>query len=174
MAAIMGVRDRPTLDRAVDLGIAFQLTNISRDVMEDAADGRIYLPREWLRDAGAPVVAEAFPGAERELFRVVSRLLDEADRYSASAVYGIGRLPFRSAWAIAAAHRVYGAIGSQVRRRGPDAWKSRAGTSAIHKLGLLMASALTAGKAKRALAVRPPPPRTGLWTAPDPVVEITP
>ena len=174
MAAIMGVRDRSVLDRAVDLGLAFQLTNISRDVMEDAADGRIYLPRDWLRDAGAPVVAEQFPGSEAAISVVVSRLLDEADRYSDSAFYGIGCLPFRSAWAIAAARQVYGAIGSQVRRRGADAWKTRAGTSAARKLGMLAGSALTAARARRSLAGRPVPPRTGFWTAPAPDPDIAP
>jgi phytoene synthase len=54
MAWIMGVRDEETLDRACDLGIAFQLTNIARDVVEDAESGRVYLPDSWLRDAGLP------------------------------------------------------------------------------------------------------------------------
>ena len=91
MAAIMGVEDKATVDRAIDLGIAFQLTNISRDVMEDAADGRIYLPRDWLVEAGAPIDPAEFPGAEQALFTVVTRLLDEADRYYESAVHGITR-----------------------------------------------------------------------------------
>jgi phytoene/squalene synthetase len=54
MAYVMGVRDEPTLDRATDLGLAFQLTNICRDVMEDAKVGRVYLPRDWLDEAGVP------------------------------------------------------------------------------------------------------------------------
>ena len=54
MAYIMGVRDEPTLDRATDLGLAFQLTNICRDVLEDAEVGRVYLPRDWLAEAGVP------------------------------------------------------------------------------------------------------------------------
>ena len=54
MAYIMGVRDEPTLDRATDLGLAFQLTNICRDVVEDAEVGRVYLPLDWLTEAGVP------------------------------------------------------------------------------------------------------------------------
>lgn len=165
MAAIMGVEDQPTLDRAVDLGIAFQLTNISRDVMEDAADGRIYLPRSWLADAGAPTDPEAFPGEEALLFAVVDRLLGEADRYYESAVYGIAELPFRCAWAIAAARAVYAAIGAQVRRRGANAWESRAGTSTLQKLGMLASSAVTALRLT-AGASASAPRRVGLWTAP--------
>lgn len=165
MATIMGVRDQPTLDRAVDLGIAFQLTNIARDVMEDAADGRVYLPRAWLEAGGAPSDPKEFPGAEAQLFPVVDRLLGEADRYYTSATYGIAELPFRCAWAIAAARAVYGAIGEAVRHRGAKAWEQRAGTSAAQKVGMLLTSGLTA---IRLTAKAPPdaPERAGLWTAP--------
>lgn len=165
MATIMGVQDQPTLNRAIDLGIAFQLTNISRDVMEDAADNRIYLPREWLAEAGAPIEAADFAGQEAAVFPVVDRLLGEADRYYDSAVHGIARLPFRCAWAIAAARRVYGAIGNEVRRQGPQAWKKRAGTSSLQKLGMLAGSAFTALRASVGQA-EDGPPRTDLWTAP--------
>ncbi|MFV2090514.1 MAG: phytoene/squalene synthase family protein [Pseudomonadales bacterium] len=166
MAAIMGVRDQPTLDRAMDLGIAFQLTNISRDVMEDAADGRVYLPRQWLEEAAAPIDPEDFPGAEAALSRVVARLLDEADKYYDSAVHGISQLPFRCAWAIATARKVYSEIGVQVRRSGELAWKHRAGTSSARKLLMLLTSGITASKATligRHLVI---PARQDLWTAP--------
>ena len=56
MALVMGVEpdDLATLRRAQDLGLAFQLTNISRDVIEDAANDRVYLPAAWLAEAGVP------------------------------------------------------------------------------------------------------------------------
>ena len=106
MASIMGVKDAATLERAIDLGIAFQLTNISRDVMEDASDSRVYLPADWLAEAGAPVDAEDFPGNEARIAAVVERLLNEADRYYDSSLHGIAQLPLRCAWAIAAARSV--------------------------------------------------------------------
>ena len=56
MARIMGVQDAPTLRRAQDLGLAFQLTNIARDVVEDARGGRVYLPGQWLDEAGVPLI----------------------------------------------------------------------------------------------------------------------
>lgn len=165
MATIMGVSDQSTLNRAIDLGLAFQLTNISRDVMEDAADKRIYLPREWLVEAGAPTAPADFPGSEAPIAEVVGRMLNEADRYYDSAVHGIARLPFRSAWAIAAARKVYGAIGDQVLKQGARAWESRAGTSSLQKLGMLFSSGFTAAGAGIG-PVKEGPPRTGLWTAP--------
>ena len=52
MAVLMGVRDPTVLARACDLGTAMQLTNIARDVGEDARAGRLYLPEDWLREEG--------------------------------------------------------------------------------------------------------------------------
>jgi phytoene synthase len=53
-AGIFGYRDRRTLDYAKDLGIAFQLTNIIRDVGEDARKNRVYLPMDDLKRFGVP------------------------------------------------------------------------------------------------------------------------
>jgi phytoene synthase len=164
MATVMGVQDRAIIDRAVDLGIAFQLTNISRDVMEDAADGRVYLPASWLREAGAPTDPAAFPGNEKAVFTVVSRMLREADRYYTSSLTGISSLPFRCAWAIAAARSVYGAIGKVVLARGADAWRQRAGLSSPQKLGRLISSLFTALSVKTIGRLRRAPTREGLWT----------
>jgi 15-cis-phytoene synthase len=165
MATVMGVKDAATLERAVDLGIAFQLTNICRDVMEDAANGRVYLPSAWLREAGAPTDPREFPGNEDKLVLVVRRLLDEADRYYDSSRHGIARLPARSAWAVAAARAVYRDIGRRIRARGAHAWDGRASVGRARKLALLLGSGATALAlvlSQRSEA----PPRRGLWTAP--------
>lgn len=164
MARIMGVGDPDVLQRAVDLGLAFQLTNIARDVMEDAADGRVYLPAEWLREAGAPTDPARFPGNEDKVFPVVRRMLGEADRYYASALFGIAHLPFRCAWAIAAARSVYGSIGRVVVSRGARAWQERAGLSAAQKLAKLVSSLFTALGAVMFGRLKQAPPRDGLWT----------
>ncbi len=165
MAKIMGVKDPAVLNRAVDLGLAFQLTNIARDVMEDAADGRVYLPAEWLEAAGAPTDPAQFPGNEDKVFEVVDRLLKEADRYYSSAVFGIAHLPFRCAWAIAAARSVYGGIGSLVRARGSDAWRQRTSLSSTQKLTRVFTSLFTALNAVLFGRRREAPSRDGLWTA---------
>jgi phytoene synthase len=126
MAAVMGVSDRAALARAADLGIAFQLTNIARDVLDDARAGRCYLPEAWLREAGIPAGSLAHPACRVQLVLVVGRLLGEADRYYASAVEGLPALTFRSAWAVATALGVYREIGELVRARGAAAWDRRA------------------------------------------------
>jgi phytoene synthase len=165
MAHIMGVRDEPTLDRACDLGLAFQLTNICRDVLDDAAVGRIYLPADWLAEAGIGPENLADPHRRGALVAVVRRILTEAERYYASASSGISRLPFRSAWAIAAARAVYRDIGRRVDRLGGAAWDSRQSTSRSRKLALVFGAGVSA-LITRVNHRRYSVPRTNLWNRP--------
>ncbi len=166
MAVIMGVRDRATLNRAADLGIAFQLTNIARDVIPDATAGRVYLPADWLREAGISPADIADPARRDAVFAVTQRLLDEADRYYRSARYGLPALPLRAALAIAAARRIYRRIGFLVRKRGAHAWDTRLGVSKRGKMAQALLSGLSIGRAHASRAVKKPPSRDGLWTKP--------
>jgi len=164
MAMIMGVRDTQTLHRACDLGLAFQLTNICRDVMEDASVGRIYLPLDWLDEAGVPTDPSRFTDHKPALYGVVRRVLGEADRYYDSSLKGLPYLSFRSAWAIAAARNVYREIGLRINRGGVTALDSR---SIISKNRKLYLAALGGGRAlmSRLPAGQPNDlDRSGLWT----------
>jgi len=166
MAYVMGARGEDTLDRAADLGIAFQMTNIVRDVVDDAEAGRVYLPGDWLREAGVPRGELTRPEYRRAVHSVAERLLHEADRYYASAEAGLARLPFRSAWAVAAARRVYRDIGRLVRKRGPRAWDRRASTGRGRKILLTLAAAGDAVAATFRGSRKAAAPRDGLWTRP--------
>lgn len=172
MAHVMGVDDEDALHRATDLGIAFQLTNISRDVMEDADVGRVYLPTRWLDEGGVAIDDIQSTRHRGAVFDVTRRLLDEADRYYRSAVVGLSSLPFRSAWAVATAGEVYRDIGRIILARGATAWDRRAATSRSRKLVLVvkgLASALTSRGAPPAVG------RSGLWTRPpDTAVDHSP
>jgi phytoene synthase len=162
MALVMGVGpdDLPTLRRAQDLGLAFQLTNIARDVIEDAANGRIYLPGAWLAEAGIPEADIASRQHRPALFGVTKRLLAAAEPYYASARAGLPALSFRSAWAIAAARGVYRQIGIIVLQRGPAAWDRRASASGPMKAWLALSASWTAALSRgRKLEPRPP-----LWS----------
>ncbi|MFK3709797.1 15-cis-phytoene synthase CrtB [Leclercia adecarboxylata] len=163
MARVMGVRDEAVLDRACDLGLAFQLTNIARDIVEDARVGRCYLPAQWLAEEGIP--ADALESAEMrpQLAKLAYRLVAEAEPYYASARAGLAGLPLRSAWAIASAHGVYREIGIKVSAAGPRAWDRRQGTSAIEKSGLLLKGA---GLALTSRFATPAPRPAGLWQRP--------
>jgi len=164
MAMIMGARDPRVLDRASDLGIAFQLTNIARDVIDDARMGRVYLPKSLLREHGIETVDANDPGQRDKLYGAAIALLDVAERYYASAYAGMSALPPRSAWAIAAARRVYRAIGEKLRREGPAAWERRVSTSRRRKLYLLGVS-LSDVLATR-FGERGETGRDGLWSRP--------
>jgi phytoene synthase len=166
MAYVMGTRDPEALERATDLGIAFQLTNISRDVHEDAEVGRIYLPGDWLAEAGIPSEEILQPQHAAKLAKVVERLLNEADRYYKSADEGLRALGFRSAWAVAAARDVYRAIGQIVRERGEHAWQERVVVRKRRKLLGVAEGMLDAARASLFDRHTNPTPRDSkLWSA---------
>lgn len=162
MAVVMGVdpEDEATLDRACDLGLAFQLANIARDVAEDADAGRCYLPRDWLTEQGiSPDALMANPAALAVLQQRLARM---AAAYEVSARHGTGALDYRSAWAVLSAAGIYGDIAREVARRGPMALEDRVITTKAAKLGWVARAALQAqgraAKWPRDVA------RVGLWT----------
>lgn len=166
MTFVMGVRDRDALDRACDLGIALQLTNIARDVLEDAGMDRCYLPRNWLAEAAIPVDRLTDPAHRQALARVTRRLLRSAEPYYASATTGLSWLRFRNAWAVAAAQSAYREIGTEVCRRGASAWDQRVRVSRGRKLVLALGAGVRAAYAVSLGRLNRPVPRAGLWTRP--------
>ena len=139
MAVLMGMRDPRVLARACDLGVAMQLSNIARDVGEDARAGRLYLPRDWLREAGVDVAEFlAAPQPVEAIAGIVRRLLAEADVLYRRADSGIAKLPVGCRPGIYAARLLYAEIGAEVARRGCDGVSSRAVVSPLRKMKLLM------------------------------------
>ena len=135
MAHIMGVSkdDGETLDRANDLGLAFQIANISRDVVEDAAAGRVYIPATWLAEVGLVPGEHAAPENRFVLASLMPRMIALMQRHEDAARLGAKRLPFRSRWAVLAAANIYGAIGRKVLDRGQNAWNTRTRVSGPEK-----------------------------------------
>ncbi len=146
MCWIMGTRDHTTLMRACELGVAMQLTNISRDVGEDARMGRIYLPQELLRAQGIdPDAWLRAPTLNPGLQQVLAQVLDEADRLYAQANHGIASLPPDCRAAICAASLIYAEIGHQLRRHGLDSVSVRTVVGTPRKLVLLFMAWTQAG-----------------------------
>ena len=114
---VLGVDAPVARKAAVNLGIAMQLTNIARDVREDAVAGRRYLPATWWDAAPADIAAPS-PDMQRNGAAAVLRLLNLADGYYASAQCGFAFLPLSSRIGLAVAARVYRGIGAELRRRG--------------------------------------------------------
>jgi phytoene synthase len=137
---VFGLRDPRALVNAEHLGIAMQITNICRDVVEDFRNDRVYLPADWLRESGAPELsppAGELLAARAALAAVISRALAVADRYYASGDAGLPALSFRVALAVRAARLVYAEIGEVLRRRGGDALAGRAVVPLRRKLVLV-------------------------------------
>ncbi|MFO0631047.1 MAG: squalene/phytoene synthase family protein [Polyangiales bacterium] len=126
MCGVVGVRDPAALPHAVDLGVGMQLTNIARDVAEDAGLGQVYLPRTRLAAHGVDAGDVLAGTASREaVSAVVRELLAMAERYYASADLGMRYIPARARLAIYAAARLYRGIGRKLLRRGADALAGR-------------------------------------------------
>lgn len=147
MCVLMRVRNADALARACDLGVAMQLTNITRDVGEDAREGRLYLPTDWMTDEGLDV--DTFlrtPDMSAPLRRVIARLLREADALYIRSESGVAALPLSARPGIFAARYIYAGISGQLRRLEMDAISHRACTSQTQKVGwLILSMARTAG-----------------------------
>jgi 15-cis-phytoene synthase len=138
MTLVMGQRRPDIVARACDLGCAMQLTNIARDIGEDARAGRIYIPLSWLREAGLdPEKWLADPKFGPEIAAIVKRLLDTADALYDRGTLGIANLPRSCRPGIFAARALYAEIGREVERSGLDSVSSRAVVSAGRKLAVL-------------------------------------
>ncbi len=156
MTVVMGGRDPHVLARACDLGVAMQLTNIARDVGEDARAGRIYLPLAWLREAG--VDADALvrePAFTDRLGTVIKRLLAAADELYGRAATGIAHLPAACRPGIQAARILYADIGREVARNGHDSVSSRAVVGRARKLVLVTRALIAAAAPARDVSLPP-------------------
>jgi phytoene synthase len=178
MAVLMGARAPQALARACDLGVAMQLTNIARDVGEDARAGRLYLPLAWCAEAGLdPVGFLADPRPSPALAGLVERLLGVAAALYARGRAGIAALPAFYRPGIAAAGLIYADIGRVLARAGHDPVSGRAHVPGRRKVALIGRSLLAALPAPRAAhapplaacaflveaASRPPPPARVVW-----------
>jgi phytoene synthase len=157
MTLVMGKRAPEIVARACDLGVAMQLTNIARDVGEDARAGRLYLPLSWLHEAGIdPDAWLAAPVFDGRISAIVQRLLDAADALYDRATPGIEHLPRGCRPGIYAARALYAEIGRELERRGLDSVSARAVVSAGRKFRVL-ARTLVSRKTDWAPAKRLPP-----------------
>ena len=126
MCRVLDCSDKRADSYAIDLGIAMQLTNISRDVLEDARMGRRYIPANWFDTVlSAEDIATAGITSHAAVARTIDQLLVLAEKYYSSALIGIRLLPFRSRLSIAIALRVYRQIGWVLRRHKLAWWAGR-------------------------------------------------
>lgn len=163
MAAVMGVdaEDQDVCDRACDLGLAFQLANIARDIGEDDSAGRCYLPDDWLAALDIAPGEHMRPHNRKKLALMARWLADEAGQYEASSRVGAARLPFRARWAVLSAAGIYGDIARKVRDAGEHAWDKRIRTGRLEKLFWVGRAFIEAARNRPRVTNR-----AGLWTRP--------
>lgn len=165
MSHVMGLRDESALKHAADLGIAMQLTNIARDITEDAAMGRIYLPLDWLGEAEIAPDEIAAPRHREKLAILTLRLLREADLYYRSGDAGLWHLSFRSACAVSAARQVYSEIGYLLLKNNARAWDQRTYVTGARKIWVVVRGILSLIRSVPARCAMPwsPAPIRTVW-----------
>jgi phytoene synthase len=138
MSPILGARRPQAGEAAIHLGIAMQMTNIARDVLEDASNHRRYLPGCWIRHLTAQEILNASESRTSDTRQLVAsavlRLLELADRYYASASLGFPDIPARARRGIEIAAAVYREIGTILRRNQGAWWNGRVRVSTSRKL----------------------------------------
>lgn len=138
MSHVMGLYDKGALREAAHLGMAMQLTNIARDVKEDHERGRLYLPLEWLQHAGLTEENYMLIENRQKLYKVVKRLLGEAEKFYDSGISGVEQLPVRSAYTVLIAAHFYREIGREILKKGEEGISSRMVVSKGKKLNLIL------------------------------------
>ena len=134
MCGVLGVRDPRAYPFAIDLGIGMQLTNIARDILEDAKEGRRYLPQSIIGDVAPGQLVDPDEAMQSRIADAVCWILGEADRFYRSGEAGLVFLPPRARLAIRIAARVYHRIGVRLRKSGFAAWRGRAVVSLPEKI----------------------------------------
>ncbi len=149
MCGVLGVRDPRAYPFAIDLGIGMQLTNIARDVLEDAYSGRRYIPKTIIGDVSPEELIEPDEAMQSRIADAVCWILGEADRFYRSGEAGLVFLPPRAQLAIRIAARVYHRIGTRLRKSGFAAWRGRTVVSLPEKIVVGMSATRAHWKSRR-------------------------
>ena len=168
MCHIMGVFHEKALKHAAFLGMAMQLTNISRDVKEDFENHRNYLPDSLLNKEQLTTENYFMPSNREKLFRVVKRLIYRSERLYKIGLHGLKYLPLRSAFVILVAAKIYRQIGRTILKKGPRALEQRSFVSLSVKIKLIFESILIIGMmipSRLFNSNKPTNPKT-TWTLP--------
>ena len=126
MAKIFGVQRKESLQRAIDLGIAMQLTNIARDVIEDGKKNRTYLIKE-----------------SNNTFLDIKNTILKADTFYNSSFEGIRDIPINCRFSIIVARRVYRQIGKKILEKKDLSNYQKAGKIYVSDFGKIIQTILS-------------------------------
>ena len=120
MIPIINTKDAEARKHAIDLGIAMQLTNIARDVYEDAKMNRLYLPKEWLGQVSiSDLIDNKLDDQKKKLIELsIKNLIELSDKFYANGFSGMKFIPLRTRLAIFFAAKIYKGIGEKIKSGG--------------------------------------------------------
>ena len=120
MLPIINTKDAEARKHAIDLGIAMQLTNIARDVYEDAKMNRLYLPKEWLGQVSvSDLIDNKLDHQKKRLIELsIKNLIELSDKFYANGFSGMKFIPLRTRLAIFFAAKIYKGIGEKIKSGG--------------------------------------------------------
>ena len=120
MLPIINTKDAEARKHAIDLGIAMQLTNIARDVYEDAKMNRLYLPKEWLGQVSiSDLIDNKLDDQKKKLIELsIKNLIELSDKFYANGFSGMKFIPLRTRLAIFFAAKIYKGIGEKIKSGG--------------------------------------------------------
>ncbi len=120
MLPIINAKDAEARKHAIDLGIAMQLTNIARDVYEDAKMNRLYLPKEWLGQVSvSDLIDNKLDDQKKRLIELsIKNLIELSDKFYANGFSGMKFIPLRTRLAIFFAAKIYKGIGEKIKNGG--------------------------------------------------------
>lgn len=133
ISPIIGVKNKAALEYAISLGVAMQLTNIARDIFEDANNDRVYLPQEISGDQLTPsTVLEMIESNYTKIMIFKTNLLKLAKDYYNQGQQGFKYIPLRERFVIKWASLMYYHIGLNILEN-PNMYKYDKATVSISK-----------------------------------------
>ena len=135
MQPLILVKNKNANKHAVDLGIAMQLTNIARDIYEDAIMNRVYLPKEWLKEISIEQLKNySTYEVQSQMSKIIRKLIDLSEIYYQNGFSGMKYIPIKTRLAIFFAAKIYRAIGIKIRSNNYQYSNKRVYLNKINKL----------------------------------------
>jgi len=135
MSPLIMVNNNKANKHAIDLGIAMQLTNIARDIYEDALMNRIYLPQDWISNTNISELTDI--SSNKDLIQIksaIKRLILLSETYYKNGFAGMRYIPLKTRLAIFFAAKIYRAIGQKIKKNRYEYSYKRIYVSTIEKL----------------------------------------
>ena len=135
MSPLIMVNNNKANKHAIDLGIAMQLTNIARDIYEDALMNRIYLPQDWISNTDISELTDI--SSNKDLIQIksaIKKLILLSETYYKNGFAGMRYIPLKTRLAIFFAAKIYRAIGQKIKKNRYEYSYKRIYVSTIEKL----------------------------------------